>query len=164
MRLRMQYQQPVVQPFRFVEQGPQHRIADAQGQPLPPGAAEIGAAGAADAAPALASELDEAPPPLPDDEASSRSRSGGDLSGTAAPFSAAQADPLLEIALAHQPRLLVNALGPPPGHMIERVKEEGRLIGALAGKAQHAERHVAAGVDIIIAQGAEAGGHGAHKH
>lgn len=97
-------------------------------------------------------------PPLPEDERST-SRSGGDLSGTAAPFSAAQADPLLEIALAHQPRLLVNALGPPPGHMIERVKEEGRLIGALAGKAQHAERHVAAGVDMIIAQGAEAGGH-----
>ena len=97
-------------------------------------------------------------PPLPDDERGT-SRSGGDLSGTAAPFSAAQADPLLEIALAHQPRLLVNALGPPPAHMIERVKEEGRLIGALAGKAQHAERHVAAGVDMIIAQGAEAGGH-----
>jgi len=98
-------------------------------------------------------------PPLPTDEGSATSRSGGDLSGTAAPFSAAQADPLLEIALAHQPRLLVNALGPPPAHMIERVKEEGRLIGALAGKAQHAERHVAAGVDMIIAQGAEAGGH-----
>jgi NAD(P)H-dependent flavin oxidoreductase YrpB (nitropropane dioxygenase family) len=98
-------------------------------------------------------------PPLPADERGSSSRSGGDLSGTAAPFSAAQADPLLEIALAHRPRLLVNALGPPPAHMIERVKEEGRLIGALAGKSQHAERHVAAGVDLIIAQGAEAGGH-----
>jgi len=98
-------------------------------------------------------------PPLPTDEGSATSRSGGDLSGTAAPFSAAQADPLLEIALAHQPRLLVNALGPPPAHMIDRVKEEGRLIGALAGKAQHAERHVAAGIDMIIAQGAEAGGH-----
>ncbi|MFZ4720539.1 MAG: nitronate monooxygenase [Ilumatobacteraceae bacterium] len=98
-------------------------------------------------------------PALPDEERGGRSRSGGDLSGTAAPFSAAQADPLLEIALAHQPRLLVNALGPPPAHMIERVKEEGRLVGALAGKAQHAERHVAAGVDLIIAQGAEAGGH-----
>ena len=79
--------------------------------------------------------------------------------GNAAPFSAAMMDPLLEISLAHQPRLLVNALGPPPGHMIERCKEEGRLIGALAGKAQHAERHVNAGVDVIIAQGAEAGGH-----
>ena len=89
---------------------------------------------------------------------------GGVLSGrgagdAAVPFSANQADPLLEVALAHRPALVVNALGPPPQHMIERVKQEGRLVGALAGKAQHAERHVNAGVDIIIAQGAEAGGH-----
>ena len=49
--------------------------------------------------------------------------------------------------------------GPPTPHMIERVKEEGRRIGALAGAAQHAERHVNAGVDIIVAQGSEAGGH-----
>jgi NAD(P)H-dependent flavin oxidoreductase YrpB (nitropropane dioxygenase family) len=97
-------------------------------------------------------------PPLPVDDDRQR-RDPATSSGTAAPFSAAQADPLLEIALAHQPRLLVNALGPPPAHMIERVKEEGGLIGALAGKAQHAERHVNAGVDVIIAQGAEAGGH-----
>jgi NAD(P)H-dependent flavin oxidoreductase YrpB (nitropropane dioxygenase family) len=79
--------------------------------------------------------------------------------GKAAPFSAARADPHLEIALAHAPVLLVNALGPPPAHMIERVKHEGRAVGALAGAAQHAERHVNAGVDVIIAQGSEAGGH-----
>ena len=77
----------------------------------------------------------------------------------AAPFSANRADPQLEIALAHRPALVVNALGPPPAHMIERVKEAGRTVGALAGAAQHAERHVNAGVDVIIAQGGEAGGH-----
>ncbi len=97
-------------------------------------------------------------PPLPADDAGARGVVG-DLSGTAAPFSANQAEPLLDITLAHRPSLVVNALGPPPPHMIERVKEEGRLVGALAGKAQHAQRHVNAGVDIIIAQGAEAGGH-----
>lgn len=95
-------------------------------------------------------------PPLPDNEGPGR---GVANSGTAAPFSANQADPLLDIALAHQPELIVNALGPPPPHMIERVKQEGRLLAALAGKAQHAQRHVNAGVDLIIAQGAEAGGH-----
>jgi NAD(P)H-dependent flavin oxidoreductase YrpB (nitropropane dioxygenase family) len=85
---------------------------------------------------------------------------GGLLSGgAAAPFSAERADPQLEIALAHRPALLVNALGPPPAHMIERVKEQGRRVGALAGAAQHAERHANAGVDVIIAQGSEAGGH-----
>ena len=95
-------------------------------------------------------------PPLPEGDGPGR---GVANSGTAAPFSANQADPLLEIALAHQPALVVNALGPPPAHMIERVKQEGRLLAALAGKAQHAQRHVNAGVDLIIAQGAEAGGH-----
>jgi NAD(P)H-dependent flavin oxidoreductase YrpB (nitropropane dioxygenase family) len=74
-------------------------------------------------------------------------------------FSANRADPQLEIALAHRTALVVNALGPPTAHMIERAKEEGRRIGALAGAAQHAERHVAAGVDVIVAQGYEAGGH-----
>jgi NAD(P)H-dependent flavin oxidoreductase YrpB (nitropropane dioxygenase family) len=43
--------------------------------------------------------------------------------------------------------------------MIDRVREEGRKVGALAGAAQHAQRHVNAGVDVIIAQGSEAGGH-----
>jgi NAD(P)H-dependent flavin oxidoreductase YrpB (nitropropane dioxygenase family) len=88
-------------------------------------------------------------------------REEGDLShsGEAAIFSASRADPQLEIALAHRTALVVNALGPPTPHMIERVKEEGRRIGALAGAAQHAERHVNAGVDIIVAQGSEAGGH-----
>jgi NAD(P)H-dependent flavin oxidoreductase YrpB (nitropropane dioxygenase family) len=98
-------------------------------------------------------------PPLPDDDVR-RSVLGGTSGATrAVPFSANQADPLLEIALAHRPALVVNALGPPPAHMIERAKQEGRLVGALAGKAQHAERHVNVGVDLIIAQGAEAGGH-----
>jgi NAD(P)H-dependent flavin oxidoreductase YrpB (nitropropane dioxygenase family) len=99
-------------------------------------------------------------PPLADDGGGHRSLLGGSDRGNAAvPFSANQADALLEVALAHRPSLVVNALGPPPAHMIERAKQEGRLIGALAGKAQHAERHVNAGVDVIIAQGAEAGGH-----
>ena len=97
-------------------------------------------------------------PPLPDDEAGQPRRGVGGGGGTT-PFSAQQADSQLDIALAHRPALVVNALGPPPPHMIERVKEEGRKLGALAGKTSHAQRHVNAGVDLIIAQGAEAGGH-----
>ncbi len=95
-------------------------------------------------------------PELPADVGASGLVGGG---GDAAPFSEDRADVQIEIALAHRPALMVNALGPPPAHMIERVREEGRLVGALAGAAQHAERHVNAGVDVIIAQGSEAGGH-----
>jgi NAD(P)H-dependent flavin oxidoreductase YrpB (nitropropane dioxygenase family) len=97
-------------------------------------------------------------PPLPDAETSG-GQFGGGSDDKAAPMSAESQAPNLEIALAFDTALVVNALGPPPQHMIERCKEEGRRVGALAGKAQHAERHVNAGVDFIIAQGSEAGGH-----
>lgn len=93
-------------------------------------------------------------PELPEDERQTNRESDSKVM-----FSAERSAPQLEIALAHKTALLVNALGPPPQFMIDRVKEEGRLVGALAGKAQHAERHVNAGVDVIIAQGYEAGGH-----
>jgi NAD(P)H-dependent flavin oxidoreductase YrpB (nitropropane dioxygenase family) len=94
----------------------------------------------------------------PAGEPSARDGAVGDA-GAGMIFSAERADPQLEIALAHRTALVVNALGPPTEHMIERAKTEGRRIGALAGAAQHAERHVRAGVDLIVAQGYEAGGH-----
>jgi NAD(P)H-dependent flavin oxidoreductase YrpB (nitropropane dioxygenase family) len=80
-------------------------------------------------------------------------------SGENAPFSAKNAEPQLDIVLAHNAALIVNALGPPTADMIQHSKEAGRLVGALAGRPQHAERHINAGVDMIVAQGSEAGGH-----
>jgi NAD(P)H-dependent flavin oxidoreductase YrpB (nitropropane dioxygenase family) len=65
----------------------------------------------------------------------------------------------VEVALAHPARLIANALGPPPADVIESAHERGMLVAALAGKAAHARSHVAAGVDIVVAQGYEAGGH-----
>ena len=76
-----------------------------------------------------------------------------------APFSANRAARQVDIALAHRPSLMANALGPPPPDMIERCHEAGLKVAALAGTRSHAERNVNAGADIIIAQGAEAGGH-----
>ena len=65
----------------------------------------------------------------------------------------------VEVALAHRPRLIANALGPPPPDVIASAHERGMLVAALAGKAEHARRQVASGVDIVVAQGYEAGGH-----
>lgn len=98
-------------------------------------------------------------PPMDDDHDAGRAGIGGGGDERAAPMSADSQDPNLDIALAHGASLIVNALGPPPQHMIDRCREAGARTGALAGKAQHAERHVNAGVDFIIAQGSEAGGH-----
>jgi NAD(P)H-dependent flavin oxidoreductase YrpB (nitropropane dioxygenase family) len=65
----------------------------------------------------------------------------------------------VEIALAHPIALIANALGSPPKDVIDQAHEHGVKVAALAGKAQHAQRHVNNGVDIIVAQGYEAGGH-----
>jgi NAD(P)H-dependent flavin oxidoreductase YrpB (nitropropane dioxygenase family) len=68
-------------------------------------------------------------------------------------------EPLLEVAFAHDIRLIASALGPPPADLVERAHGQDVLVAALAGTTQHARRHAAAGVDLIVAQGTEAGGH-----
>src|SRR5262249_39998412 len=55
--------------------------------------------------------------------------------------------------------LLANALGTPPADVIERIHESGRLVTALCGSPKQARAHRDAGVDIIVAQGTEGGGH-----
>ncbi|WP_086667850.1 NAD(P)H-dependent flavin oxidoreductase [Lentzea kentuckyensis] len=65
----------------------------------------------------------------------------------------------VDVALTHPIRLIANALGSPPTDVIERVHAAGVPVAALAGKAEHARRHVQNGVDIVVAQGYEAGGH-----
>ena len=66
----------------------------------------------------------------------------------------------VEVALQHpQVKLLVNALGPPPKDVIDLAHEHGVKVAALTGSVAHAQRQKQQGVDLIIAQGTEAGGH-----
>jgi NAD(P)H-dependent flavin oxidoreductase YrpB (nitropropane dioxygenase family) len=65
----------------------------------------------------------------------------------------------VDVALEHRPVLIANALGSPPVDVIAQAHEHGVKVAALAGAAKHALSHVANGVDIIVAQGYEAGGH-----
>ncbi|ORW19907.1 monooxygenase [Mycolicibacter nonchromogenicus] len=70
-----------------------------------------------------------------------------------------EGEQLLEVAVAHPIRLMANALGVPPDYMIKSGKEHGIPVAALVGAKQHALKQVAHGVDLIVAQGTEAGGH-----
>lgn len=65
----------------------------------------------------------------------------------------------LEVAFQYPIKLIANALGTPPPLMIEMGKRHGVAVAALVGAKEHALAQVAAGVDIIIAAGTEAGGH-----
>ncbi len=72
----------------------------------------------------------------------------------------ATSTPLVDVALQHDNcKLIANALGTPPAHVIKQVQDSGRMIGALCGKAKHAQYHIDAGLDFIIAMGGEGGGH-----
>ena len=65
----------------------------------------------------------------------------------------------VEVALRHPIKMVVNALGAPPSDVIDRVHEKGILIAALVGTVEQARHQVEAGVDVVVAQGTEAGGH-----
>jgi NAD(P)H-dependent flavin oxidoreductase YrpB (nitropropane dioxygenase family) len=66
---------------------------------------------------------------------------------------------LIEISFGHPVKLIANALGVPPEQMIEMGHKHGVPVAALVGAPEHAIRQAKAGVDIIVAQGGEAGGH-----
>jgi NAD(P)H-dependent flavin oxidoreductase YrpB (nitropropane dioxygenase family) len=89
-------------------------------------------------------------PPLPQDEAKSEGVLG---------WLHSVARSHVEVALKHPIKLIANALGSPPKDVIDQVHAAGVPVAALAGSAKHALRHAENGVDIVIAQGYEAGGH-----
>jgi NAD(P)H-dependent flavin oxidoreductase YrpB (nitropropane dioxygenase family) len=66
---------------------------------------------------------------------------------------------LLDVAFRHPVKLVASALGPPPAELTEQAHARGVMVAALVGTVEHARRQQAAGVDLIVAQGTEAGGH-----
>ena len=66
---------------------------------------------------------------------------------------------LLDVSFRHPIKLIANALGVPPQFMIDRAKTAGVPVAALVGAKEHAIKQVQAGVDVLVVQGTEAGGH-----
>ncbi len=77
----------------------------------------------------------------------------------AASLNPAGAAALLDVAFRHPISLIASALGTPPPDLVARAKAEGVAVAALVGQPKHAVRQIEAGVDLLIAQGTEAGGH-----
>ncbi|MEO3790600.1 nitronate monooxygenase family protein [Nonomuraea sp. B10E15] len=71
----------------------------------------------------------------------------------------ATARPQVEVALRHPIALLANALGPPPADVVDLAHARGVKVAALASTPRHALKQVEVGVDVVVAQGTEAGGH-----
>lgn len=94
-------------------------------------------------------------PELPDDAP----RAGRDEIAAALTSGSEQVAALLDVAFSHRIALVANALGTPPPDLVARGKQAGVAVAALVGQAKHAARQLEAGVDVLIAQGTEAGGH-----
>ncbi|MGW0250249.1 nitronate monooxygenase [Nocardia goodfellowii] len=89
-------------------------------------------------------------PHLPDDEQVNQ------LLG----WTATTVAPQIEVILKHpKAKLVANALGTPPDDVIKQIQDSGRLIGALCGSVKHALKHKEAGLDFVVCQGTEGGGH-----
>jgi len=93
-------------------------------------------------------------PPLPDNYDDARYIAADEVN-----WRPEQSRALLDVAFSHPIKMIVNALGVPPKDLIDRAHEQGVLIGGLCGKPKHAIRQKEAGLDFVIAQGHEAGGH-----
>ena len=66
---------------------------------------------------------------------------------------------LLDVAFGHPISLVASALGPPTPELVQQAHRRDLVVAALVGTAEHARRQQAAGADLIVAQGTEAGGH-----
>jgi len=67
-------------------------------------------------------------------------------------------DELLRVLYEEEVRIFVSGLGN-PGSLAEEMKAHGMTVIAMIGNTKHARRCAEAGVDALVAQGTEAGGH-----
>ena len=75
-------------------------------------------------------------------------------------WTAVTAGPQVDVILQHdKAKLVANALGTPPEDVVAQIQSTGRLVGALCGSVRHALKHKAAGLDFVVCQGTEGGGH-----
>lgn len=102
---------------------------------------------------------DHGVPPLPEDDPGTGEMGGGLVGEGVLGWTEASGTPLIDVALGHDIALLASALGPPPKDAIDRAHAQGVKVAALIGRVEQAVRDVQQGVDIVIAQGYEAGGH-----
>jgi nitronate monooxygenase len=75
------------------------------------------------------------------------------------PMSTDHLNRMIEVVLDNKVPVFAAATGEPPASFTERGHSIGTKFIGMCGAVRHAARHVAADVDIITAQGTEAGGH-----
>ena len=68
-------------------------------------------------------------------------------------------DKLVDIIIESGAKLFVCAIGVPPKHIVDKLHAANILVANMVGHPKHVKYALAAGADIICAQGGEGGGH-----
>ena len=74
-------------------------------------------------------------------------------------YTGGQLGDLVDVMVEERVPLFVSAVGVPPVAVVERLHAAGSVVMSMVGAPKHATYCLASGVDIICAQGTEAGAH-----
>lgn len=84
---------------------------------------------------------------------------GGNARKTNYDYTGGTLDQIIDICCEEKCRLFVSAVGVPPKWVIDRLHGAGCLVMNMVGHPKHVDKALDLGVDIVCAQGSEAGGH-----
>jgi hypothetical protein len=84
---------------------------------------------------------------------------GGSARATNYDYTKGKLDELIDVVVESGTKLFVSAVGVPPKHVVEKLHKNGIAYMNMIGHPKHAAKAIAAGADIICAQGGEGGGH-----
>lgn len=93
-----------------------------------------------------------------DGEAARRAISGRDAEGGPPLFSKEFFEAQMEVVIEEKVPVYAAGLGN-PGPWMDRLHANGTIVMAVVGKVQHARQVVESGIDVIVAQGHDGGGH-----
>lgn len=84
---------------------------------------------------------------------------GGSARKTNKDYTKGNLDELIDVIVEEKATMFVSAVGVPPKHIIEKLHKTGIMVANMVGHPKHVKKAIEAGVDFIIAQGGEGGGH-----
>ncbi|KAL0638427.1 hypothetical protein Q9L58_002570 [Maublancomyces gigas] len=84
---------------------------------------------------------------------------GGSARATNYDYTKGKLDELIDVVIESGATLFVSAIGVPPKHVVDKLHKHGIAYMNMIGHPKHVAKAVAAGADIICAQGGEGGGH-----
>lgn len=84
---------------------------------------------------------------------------GGTARKTNKDYTSGNLNELIDIVIESGAAVFISAVGVPPIEVVERLHKAGIVVMNMVGSPKHVPKALAVGVDIIVAQGGEGGGH-----